>query len=53
MQNTPIVFDQLAGALMKYTDCIYAEGVRSPPTNECPGYDTKQSKGEVPVMTEL
>ena len=22
----------------------------SPPPNECPGYDTKQSDGEVPVM---
>ena len=27
-------------------------GVRSPP-NECPGYETKQSDGEVPVMLEL
>ena len=27
-------------------------GVR-PATNECPGYDTKQSDGEVPVMLEL
>ena len=26
-------------------------GVRPP--NECPGYDTKQSDGEVPVMLEL
>ena len=24
-----------------------------PPLNECPGYDTKQSDGEVPVMSEL
>ena len=24
-----------------------------PPTNECPGYDTKQSDSEVPVMLEL
>ena len=23
------------------------------PTNECPGYDTKQSDSEVPVMLEL
>ena len=23
------------------------------PTNECPGYNTKQSDGEVPVMLEL
>ena len=28
------------------------KGVR-PSTNECPGYDTKQSDGEVPVMLEL
>ena len=27
-------------------------GVRSP-RNKCPGYDTKQSDGEVPVMLEL
>ena len=27
-------------------------GVRPPPT-KCPGYDTKQSDGEVPVMLEL
>ncbi len=25
----------------------------NPPTNKCPGYDTKQSDGEVPVMLEL
>ena len=28
-------------------------GVRPPLFNECPGYDTKQSDGEVPVMLEL
>ena len=27
-------------------------GVRPPP-NECPGYDTKQSDGEVPAVLEL
>ena len=27
-------------------------GIR-PPSNKCPGYDTKQSDGEVPVMLEL
>ena len=27
--------------------------VRPPPPNECPGYDTKQSDGEVPAMLEL
>ena len=25
----------------------------TPPPNECPGYDTKQSDGEVPAMLEL
>ena len=42
---------QSAGAV-EYTDCTSAEGVRSPP-NECPGYDTKQSDGEVPAVLEL
>ena len=31
---------------------LLCRGVR-PPRNECPGYDTKQSDGEVPVMLEL
>ena len=35
---------------VEHTDCISAGGVRP---NECPGYDTKQSDGEVPVMLEL
>ena len=30
----------------------FCRGVRPPP-NECPGYDTKQSDGEVPVILEL
>ena len=41
---------QLAGAA-EYTDCISAEGSDTP--SECPGYDTKQSDGKVPVMLEL
>ena len=28
-------------------------GKTPPPTNECPGYDTKQSDGEVPGIMEL
>ena len=36
---------------VEYIDCIYAEGLYFP--NECPGYDTKQSDGEIPVMLEL
>ena len=31
---------------------LLCRGVR-PPANECPGYDTKQSDGEVPAMLEL
>ena len=31
---------------------LLCRGVR-PTINECPGYDTKQSDGEVPVMLEL
>ena len=37
---------------VEYTDCISAE-VYDPPHNDYPGYDTKQSDGEVPVMMEL
>ena len=36
-----MIFAQSAGA------------VEYPPPNECPGYDTKQSDGEVPAMLEL
>ena len=35
----------------EYPNCISAEGYDSP--NKCPGYDTKQSDGETPVMLEL
>ena len=38
---------------VEYTDCFSAEGYDPPPPNGCPGYDTKQSDGEVPVMLEL
>ena len=44
------IFAQSAGAI-EYTDCTSAE-VKTPP-NECPGYDTKQSDGEVPAVLEL
>ena len=40
----------MAGA-EEYTDCFSAEGLDPP--NECPGYDTKQSDGEVPAVLEL
>ena len=43
-------FAQLAGAV-KYIHCISAEEYSPPP--KCPGYDTKQSDDEVPLMQEL
>ena len=36
---------------VEYTDCTSVEGKTPPP--KCPGYDTIQSDGEVPVMQEL
>ena len=42
LRETPSHIAQSAGAV-EYTD--------SP--NECPGYDTKKSDGEVPAMLEL
>ena len=33
---------------VEYTDYFSAKG-----QNQCPGYDTKQSDGEVPVILEL
>ena len=41
---------QWAGAV-EYTYCTSAEGVRPP--QKCPGYDTKQSDGEVSIMLKL
>ena len=32
---------------------LLCRGVRPPTTNECAGYDTKQSDGKTPVMLEL
>ena len=42
---------QSAGAI-EYTDYSSAKGW-DPTSNECPGYDTKQSDSEVPVMLSL
>ena len=42
----------LSAGAVEYTECASAEGY-NPPPNECPGYDTKQSDGEVPAMLEL
>ena len=46
-QSLKKYFAQSAGAV-EYTDCFSAEE-----QDECPGYDTKQSDGEVPAMLEL
>ena len=42
---------QSVGAL-EY-NCFSAEGLKKNIPNECPGYDTKYSDGEVPVMLKL
>ena len=42
----------LSAGTVEYTDDFPVEKVRFP-FNECLGYDTKQSDGEVPVMLEL
>ena len=42
---------QLAGTV-KYTHCISTKG-NTPPPKKCPGYDTKQSDGQVPIILEL
>ena len=41
---------QSAG-IAEYTECISAKGWDSP--QKCPGYDTKQSDGEAPMMLEF
>ena len=51
MQITTTII-QLAEAV-EYTDCFFADGVKPTSPNKCPGYDTKQIDGEVPVMLEL
>ena len=48
----PLVFIVQSAGAVEYSDCISAEELDTPP-NECPGYDTKQSDGGVPVMLEL
>ena len=42
----------LAAGAVEYSDYSRAQGVRNP-NNGCPGYDTKQSDGEVLVILEL
>ena len=38
---------------VEYTDCFSAEGKTPHHHNECPGYDTKQSDGDVPATLEF
>ena len=42
----------LSAGAVEYTDCFSTERLE-PHLNECLGYDTKQSDGEIPVMLEL
>ena len=50
-EDVHIYIAQLAGAV-EFTVCNSAERERHS-RNECPGYDTRQSDGEVSVMLEL
>ena len=43
----------LVGWFCKIHQLHFYREARNSPTNECPGYDSKQSDGEVPVMLEL
>ena len=39
--------------LFKSSSCLLMKYPITPPPNECPEYDTKQSDGDVPVMLGL
>ena len=45
------IFAKSARGAVEYTDCFSAK--EQNPSKECPGYDTKQSNGEAPVMLEF
>ena len=47
-----MIYLVLSAVAVEYTNCFSADGWDFL-LNECPGYDTKQSDGEVPVMLEL
>ena len=47
----PMLLPAQSIGAVKYTDCFSAEGLDPP--NEYPGYYTKQSDGEAPVMLEF
>ena len=51
LAGAPIRVAQSAGAV-EYNDCTSTEGL-DPTPNECPGYDSKQSDEEVPVILGL
>ena len=51
-RQNPLDDDSLVGWGCRIHRLLLCRGVRPTP-HECPGYDTKQSKGEVPIMLEL
>ena len=51
MPNTSAMDMVQSSEATEYTDCLFTEVQDS--TNRCPGYDTKQSDGEAPVMLSL
>ena len=39
-----------SAVVIEYADCITAESLNPLPSNKCPGYDTKSSDGEAPIL---
>ena len=52
MASIDYIIDQSAGAV-EYTECTSEEDNTPHPTNDCRGYNIKQSDGEVPLILEL
>ena len=46
-----MIWPNRLGGSVEYTDCRDSDGLDS--HSECPGYDTKQSDGEVSVILEF
>ena len=52
MLDLPFTLVIVCPEAVGFRDCFSTEG-NTPPSNECPVNDTKQSDSEVPVMLEL
>ena len=51
MISKPIIYFAHSAGAVEYTDCNFVEVYDTP--HECPGYDTKQSDGEIPLILWL